>query len=332
METDAGTVPNLFVAGAMKAGTTTLYRYLAGHPDVFMSPVKEPHHFCGDLEIGRLAPGYRAASAGLDAYLDGPMDQARHMAHVPERARYLRLFRDAGARRWRGEASPSYLLSEGAPREVRAASPDARVVIVLRDPVDRAASHYRMDLGAGVVRTGFDQAVREDRRAAGMGYPTDSLYLAMGMYARQVRRWMEAFPPGRVRVYLFDDLRAHPGALMVDLAAFLDVDPAGFRGAAEHENRAVAPRWVALNWVLHRAGAKTVLSRLVPAPLLTAGKRLWYREPDGAAVPAHAGAELRALFASDVAELSALIGRDLSHWTSGRGARPAPPVSQAAGA
>jgi hypothetical protein len=313
-------MPNLFVVGAMKAGTTTLYRYLAGHPDVFMSPVKEPHHFCGDVEIGRLAPLYRSASAGLDAYLDGPMDRERHMAHVPERDRYLRLFRDAGGRPWRGEASPSYLLSERAPGEVRAASPDARVVILLRDPVDRAVSHYRMDLGAGVVRTPFAQAVREDRRAEGMGYPTESLYLAMGMYARQVRRWLDAFPAGHVRVYLFDDLRARPVALTADLAAFLGVDPAAFRESVEHENRAAAPRWVALNWVLHQSGIKTLLRRLAPTAVLQAGKRMWYREPGGAAASPETKAELRALFAADVAELSALIGRDLSHWTAGRAA------------
>lgn len=313
--------PNLFVVGAMKAGTTTLYRYLAGHPDIFMSPVKEPHHFCVDVEIGRLAPRYREASAGLDAYLDGPMDRERHMAYVPERGRYLRLFRDAGGRRWRGEASPSYLLSERAPAEIRAASPDARVVILLRDPVDRALSHYRMDLGGGIVRASFAEAVRADRRAEGMGYPTESLYLAMGMYARQVRRWMEAFPAGHVRVHLFDDLRARPHAVTADLAAFLGVDPAGFRAAAEHQNRAAAPRWVLVNWVLHHSGLKTMVRRLAPRAVLRAGKRMWYRKPAGATASPQTRAELRALFAPDVAELSALIGRDLSHWTAGPGAR-----------
>jgi hypothetical protein len=311
-------LPNLFVVGAMKAGTTTLYRYLAGHPDVFMSPVKEPNHFCRDLELGLLAPLYRAASAGLDAYLAGPMDQERHMAYVPERERYLRLFRDAGGRRWRGEASPSYLLSEAAPEGVRAASPDARIVILLRDPVDRAVSHYRMDLGGGSVRTPFAQAVRDDRRAAGMGYPTESLFLAMGMYARQVRRWMDAFP-GQVQVHLFDDLKSAPDALTARLAEFLGVDPAGFRGAAEHENRAVAPRWVVVNWLLHSSGLKSMVRRLAPASVLEAGKRMWYREPDGAAASPELKAELRAFFAADVAELGALIGRDLSRWTAGRG-------------
>jgi hypothetical protein len=311
-------VPNLFVVGAMKAGTTTLYRYLADHPDVFMSPVKEPHHFCGDLEIGRLAPLYRSASEGLDTYLDGPMDEERHMAYVPERARYLRLFRNAGSQPYRGEASPSYLLSERAPAEIRAASPDARVVILLRDPVDRAVSHYRMDLGGGIVRTSFAEAVREDRRAEGMGFPTDSLYLAMGMYARQVRRWLEAFPAGHVRVYLFDDLRAGPGALTADLAAFLGVGPAGFRTAGGRENRSLAPRWVALNWVLYHSGVKKLVSRMAPASLLRAGKRLWYREPRGAVMPPALADELRAGFAPDVAELSALIGRDLSHWMGPR--------------
>jgi hypothetical protein len=309
-----GALPNLFVAGAMKAGTTTLYRYLAGHPDVFMSPVKEPHHFCGDLEIGRIAPLYRSASAGLDAYLDGPMDQERHLSYVPDRARYLRLFRDAGGQAYRGEASPSYLLSERAPGEIRDAVPGARAVILLREPVDRAVSHYRMDLAMGSVRTPFARAVRDDRRAAGLGYPSDSLYVAMGMYARQVRRWMDTLSPGRVRVYLFDDLQADPDALTADLAAFLGVGAAGFRAASEHENRTAGPRWVGLNWVLHRSGLKTLLRHAVPAPLLRAGKGWWYGEPRPAPVGAEDREALRALFDADVAELSELIGRDLSHW------------------
>lgn len=305
-------LPNLFVVGAMKAGTTTLYRYLAGHPDVFMSPIKEPNHFCAGDEMDRTAPVHGDASAGLDAYLDGPMAE-RHMAYVADRGQYLRLFRGGEGRPWRGEASPSYLFSSVAPGAVREASPEARVVVVLREPLDRTLSHYRMDLGEGVVRTPFVRAVREDRRAAGLGYPTDSLYLAMSLYARQVRRWMDAFP-GRVRVYLFEELRAQPERLTADLAGFLGVDPAGFRAAGGHENRSVAPRWVALNWVLHRSGAKTLVSRFAPGSVLRAGKRLWYRDPAGAAVPPALRDELRALFAPDVAELSALIGRDLSHW------------------
>lgn len=314
-------LPNLFVAGAMKAGTTTLYRALAGHPDVFMSPVKEPHHFCADLEIGRIAPLYRSASAGLDAWLEGPMHPVRHMAYVPDRERYLRLFRDAGAQPYRGEASPSYLLSEAAPAQIAAQVPGARAVILLREPVDRAVSHYRMDLAMGSVRTPFARAVREDRRAEGLGYPSDSLYVAMGMYARQVRRWTEALP-GRVRVYLFEDLRADPDALTADLAGFLGVDAAGFRAAAEHENRTAGPRWVGLNWALHRSGLKTLLRHAVPGPLLRAGKGWWYGEPRAAPVAAEDREALRALFDGDVAELEGVIGRDLSHWRQ-PAARPA---------
>jgi hypothetical protein len=318
----SGALPNLFVVGAMKAGTTTLYRYLAGHPDVFMSPIKEPHHFTADLDPERVAPLYRQATEGLEAFLDGPMSPPRHMAYVRDRGQYMRLFRDAGGRRWRGEATPSYLFSPETPGLVREAVPDARVVMVLRDPVERAVSHYRMDLGEGLVRSSFAQAVAEDRRAAGMGYPTDSLYLAMGMYARQVRRWMEAFPAGRVRVYLFEDLRANE-SFTADLAAFLGVDPAGFRPATGHANRSMAPRWVMVNWLLHRSGAKALVSRLAPAPLLAAGKRLWYREPQGSAIPRALTDELRARFAPDVAELSALIGRDLSRWMPASASRAA---------
>ena len=306
--------PNLFVVGAMKAGTTTLYRYLAEHPDVFMSPIKEPHHFCVDVDIELIAPRYRSASADLDAYLDGPMDQERHMGYVPERERYLRLFRDAAGQQYRGEASPSYLLSEQAPAAVRAAAPDARVVIILRDPVDRAVSHYRMDQAMGGVHAPFAQGVREDRRAAGMGYPTDSLYVAMGMYARQVRRWLEAFPAGRVRVYLMDDLKADPAALTADLAAFLGVDPAGFRAEAEHENSTASPRWIKLNWALHRSGLKALVRRAAPAPVLDAGKRLWYGQRPGDEVSPAFREVLRAEFEDDLAALSELIGRDLSRW------------------
>ncbi len=324
-----GRMPNLFVVGAMKAGTTTLYRYLSGHPGVFMSPIKEPNHFSGEALVQRAAPLFRSATAGLDAYLDGPMDQERHMAYVSDRARYLRLFRDAGTRPWRGEASPGYLFSPDAPAAVRQASPGARVVMMLREPVERAVSHYRMDLGGGVVRTSFAQAVAQDRRAEGMGYPTDSLYLAMGMYARQVRGWMEAFPADQVRVYLFDDLRSDPEGVTDDLAAFLGVDAAGFRRGAEHENRALAPRWTAVNWMLHHSGLKTLVRLVAPASVLQAGKRMWYRSPPDPGVTPQLRAELRALFAPDVAELSELVGRDLSRWTA---ERRAPARSAGAGA
>ena len=104
--------PNLFVVGAPRAGTTSLYHYLRQHPEIYMSPLKEPHFF---------------------SHSNPQSDTV-----VKHQDAYLRLFDAARGEKLRGEASPAYLADPDAPARIKDASPEAKIVAVLREPVSRA--------------------------------------------------------------------------------------------------------------------------------------------------------------------------------------------------
>lgn len=295
-------LPNLFCAGAVRAGTTFLYERLAGHPEVYMSPVKEPNYFARAD-----GPSWMDGLDGeeLRRYLDGPMPPA-HNALVADWDDYLALFRGAGAEPVVGEASPSYLYSERAPGEIAAACPDARVVLSLRHPVERARSHHGMDVAIGTTSGDFAEALGP---APGPDHP----YVAGGLYAEPLERYLDAVGPGRLRVYLFEELTAEPDRVLRDLAGFLGIDPSGFPPGGR-ANPGLAPRARRLNVLLERTGLKGLVRRALPRGLIGAGKRLYYGPDADREVPPELADRLREVFRPDVERLETLLGRDLSHW------------------
>jgi len=311
--------PNLFLVGAMKAGTTLLYRHLEAHPDIYLSPIKEPNHFCPDL-YGKVLdrPGEPPPVPDLEAYLSGPMDRRIHTACVREPADYRRLFRGATSEPFVGEASVHYLFSEVAAERIHAASPDARILIVLRDPVDRAVSHYRMELGIGRTTATFGEALRADEAAKQGRGGCPRYYVEFGMYHAQVKRFLDRFGRGRVQVLILEELSRDPDAIGAALGAFLGVAPAGFSSPAKVANASVLPRFPALNRLLYRASLKQAVSRHVPGPVLRLGKRLFY---SGDRRPVATPEERSALYDryhADIGRLADLVGRDLSLWTPTR--------------
>lgn len=223
--------PNLFVVGAAKAGTTSLWRYLGEHPDIFMCPVKEPRFFSS----------HRALESEAEAEA------------------YLALFDDAGCETLRGEASPGYLGRPGTARAIRQRSPQARIVISLREPVERTHSSYLSLVSDGVERRSFHDAVADelaDRRVQGV--PS---YVKPRLYAPGIRRYRRNFGD-RVFVLFFEELTKQPATVMRDLYGFLEVDP-GFaeRFQPKAHNQFKVPRNRAVGQLLR---ARRLARAVVP--------------------------------------------------------------------
>jgi hypothetical protein len=197
--------PNFFLVGAAKAGTTSIYAYLSQHPDVFFPAIKEPHFF---TQV-RAAP-----------------EQQFLIEAVTKRSAYLRLYRRAATNhRVIGDASPSYLWHPEVPQRIRAEVPQAKVAIVLRDPVERAYSHYLMDYREGAQSKPFYEALLDDMHRPEKGWGVSYLYYELGLYAEQVQRYFEIFKPPQVKVLMFDDFRHDAKAVLREIAAFLGLDP-----------------------------------------------------------------------------------------------------------
>ena len=183
-------LPNFFIVGAPKAGTTSLYAYLDQHPEVYMSPLKEPNYFAFELRAENFSkedqPRIAREAAALRDYLDGDMRDKRFGGLVSDWLDYGKLFRNASTETAIGEASPMYLWSGSAAHNIARRLPHAKIIISLRNPVDRAYSQYLQMTSIGMIRRSFRQQIQasmmDERRCFGPSWPL----LEFGQYHAQV--------------------------------------------------------------------------------------------------------------------------------------------------
>ncbi|HEX6105205.1 MAG TPA: sulfotransferase [Gemmatimonadales bacterium] len=289
-------LPNFIVIGAAKAGTTALYWYLAEHPDVFMSPVKETNFFAyGVDQQGRLLWG----------------NPDVHRFPIKSLSEYEALFAEAGGAAAVGEASTMYLECPQAAGRIRALIPEARIICALRHPVDRAYSDYQMYL-----RNRGRRLQPERDLAAGAAWASpDSHWMRIGRYHDPLSRYFEAFPRDHVHVFLFDDLKREALRVVQDLYRFLGVEPEFVPDFDTPHNVGGMPASPMLERLLVKSPLKTVLEPLVPQGATNWLRRLRTRTMRQApSLPAPLRAELTRSFHDDIAATSRLIGRDLAHW------------------
>lgn len=291
--------PNFFIVGAPRCGTTALYAYLEQHPDVFMPYHKEPVFFGSDLRK-------RPRSLDEDAYLE--------------------LFRAGAGRRRRGEATVWYLYSEAAPQEILTFDPDARIIIMLRNPVDMMHSLHSLMLFTGNEDIAdFEGALAaESDRRAGRRMPHDTrrpeglLYRWCADYAPHVRRWLTTFGRDQVRIIVFDDFSAQPATVYRETLEFLGVD-AEFQPdfAVVNRNKGVRSRRLQRLMTSPRFYAAT---RWLPGSAFHALrqglKRVNTRHESRRPIEPALRARLTAEMSPRVAELAEVIDRDLSSWTT----------------
>lgn len=293
--------PNFMVIGAAKAGTTALYWYLAEHPDVFMSPVKETNFFAYDRdEQGNLCYG----------------NPELHTFPIRSMSAYEGLFEDVRGASAVGEASPIYLECPYAAKRIHAHIPQAKIICGLRDPVDRAYSDYLMYL-RGQGRP-FDPD-RELVSTAEWAQP-DSHWMRVSRYHDALARYFRQFPRGQIQVFLFDDLKRNPCGVAQDAYRFLGVD-------ANHQPDVDTPYNVGgipSNLLLERAFTVAASVRRNIEPVLPRPAMNWLRRlrasnmQKAPRLPAGLKLELMEHFRDDVLRTSELIERDLSGWLEPR--------------
>jgi len=315
---EEGSWPDFIGVGAAKCGTTSLYRCLEAHPEVFMSPIKEPNHFSTDIYPDRFRADYRKhereKQLDIGAYVQGPMIERHWGAYVKDPGHYRTLFRNAGPGQLKGEISNSYLYSETAAAEIKTRCPEARLFMILRNPADRAFSHYQANLRDGRAIRPFREEIEADMGVADRFWGGCHLYVDLGMYATQVERFLDVFPPSSLRIYLYDDLRQDPGRVVADLYEFLGADSAFPPPVGARENQARAPRFPRLVYAASRLGIKKPLYRLVPERFRKGVKDRFFRPGRPAGMSPQDRAWLTAVFRDDIRRLQRLIDRDLEAW------------------
>ena len=279
-----------------------------------MSPIKEPCYFAMELFVDRFTPEDRARHREkYREFISGEMSKTMHIAQVDAYEDYLALFRKVRSETAIGEASVAYLYSSHAAEEIRKRIPHAKIVIMLRNPADRAFSQYLMDLQTGRVTGSFAKELRAGLKRSEKSWGSTRMYLEPGLYFEQVKRYLQAFGRERVWIGLTEDLRRNRDALMRDLYNFIEVEPAILPPDELSLNVGRGIRFPRLNYWLHRwrikrsssyTSATTMrgsrLSRILykPVPKLSARDR----------------AMLMDFFVADIRKLQDLIGCDLSAW------------------
>lgn len=279
------TLPRFLGIGAMKAGTSTLHDLLATHPDVALpASRKEVMYFD------------RYADRGLDWYASHWPDDVGH--RVP------------------GEITPGYLFDPQAPARVAAALPGVRLVVLLRDPVERALSQWRFFVKEHAYTGDADAFLAEHPNAVDRGH-----------YAAQLDRWLDHVDRDQLGVWLFEDLVADPGRVFAEVCAHIGVDPTFVPpGLGRRSNASTVPRFHrayavgrrVIGWMYaHDLGGAVQLAKRI-------GLRRVFLRPDAprdafAPVSEATRARLRATYRDDAARLPALVGCSPgARWSTGR--------------
>ena len=200
--------PNLFLIGAAKCGTTSLYSYLKQHPEIFFPEHKEPHFFSKDLSWRYRGTEYKTLED------------------------YLAIFKPAAEETWVGEASVWHLYSKVAAEEIHAFNPDAKLICILRNPVDMMHSLYRFGYKRGHedAKTFREAIEKEPLRKTWKDVPKTLFllnaiwYTQLASYGDQIERYLNLFPRENVKFLLFEDLKESPEKMVSEILQFLDVD------------------------------------------------------------------------------------------------------------
>jgi len=302
------TMPNFLVIGGARCGTTSLHYYLGEHPDIFMASHKDCRFFAmGDEPMPAYLEEDEPARARFDA-------MRRDAVLTPEA--YRALFDEVADETAVGEATAFYLYHPRAPERIRRTIPDARLVAVLRQPAERAYSHYLARVRNGSIDRSFEEVLDAEDPADERVWAGQFHFIREGFYYRNLKRYYDLFPADQFRIFLFEELQGEPERLVRDICRFLGVRDDVPLDVAIRYNAAGRPKSQAINRLLMRRNPlKSAVKWLIPQSLRT---RLRFRVMQKNAAEAEMAPDVRKrlidVFRDDILRLQDLIGRDLSHW------------------
>lgn len=289
-------LPNFLVVGAARSATTSLHHALRAHPQVYVPERKEPNFF---------------AVAGLPENAD-PDGVATSVTRLED---YARLFEGVTDEVAIGEVSPAYLVNPRACELIHKHIPEAKLIAVLRNPVERAYSDYLMRVREGLEpHRDFGQALAEAEERYRSGHP-GGFYVRTGFYGRQLKPYFKTFGADRIQIHLFEELVGSPNEALASIFRFLGVDPDFRPGPLLRTNVSGVPRdaaATALFWLRMRLGR--VASAVLPVETKRRIKALMEKRLDRPSLLPEHRRQLVDVYRDDIRELEKLVGRSLEHW------------------
>jgi hypothetical protein len=314
-------LPNFFIAGAPKAGTDLLYYQLEQHPEIYMSPLKEPCYFSAEIRLENFHPSLRSqaerAAASLREYLDAGAPGKRFGGMVSDLRDYQRLFASAKDEKAIGEGSVCYLWSETAAAAIAHMLPKAKIILVLMDPSERAFHQYLKSLSDGTVGHSFrrhlEMALKDANGNEGQLRPYHP-FLAFGLYTQQVRRYLDRFPADQLAISLYEDTQANYREWFAGILSFLEVSSSFAPPEVDVPSKPHVPRFAGMSHALHLRGIKKLAAGALPEGVKRALKRRRHATNHLPELLPEDRAVLVTYYREDVLRLQDLIRKDLSAW------------------
>jgi hypothetical protein len=305
-DSTTGRLPNFLLIGAPKAGTTAIYHYLKQHPEIFMSPVKEARFF-GD-------EGVKSVTA------------------IRDLEKYKALFQNVTTQKIWGEATPDYLCSPSAATQIKTIIPEAKLVAIIRNPVDRAYSHYiymsriirhqvsnKQDLPKYIEYKKLVDKTPKPLNIPPISDENDFLYLRPSLYAEDLKRYYQLFGKDKIQILLYDDLKANPVKTMHSIFYFLGVDPEFVPDVTQKHNITGVPKnefldeiLISSNWI--KTMAKLFLPKKIRISVASSMYKANIKPYDS--LDTTTRSILMEVFRDDILQTQDLIQRDLRSWLS----------------
>lgn len=294
------TLPNFLIIGSAKGGTSSLHYYLRQHPQIFMPALKEPRFF---------------ALEGETLNFKNP-DSAINHCSITTLSDYEKLFESVSDEIAVGEASPLYLYSEKAANNIKRYTPKAKLIAVLRNPVDRAFSCYTHLLREGYETLSFEAALKAESERIENNWAHLWHYREAGYYYRQIKPYFELFDPGQIKIYLFEDLAKDNDGVLADIYDFLGVDQNVSLDMTRQNVSGMPKSRMLQKFFTQKNTIRSTIQTIVPKELRhNVAKRIkkWNigKKPD---LNPATRRKLMLDYKEDVTNLQKLIDRDLSAW------------------
>ena len=288
------TLPNFMIIGVAKAGTTSLYRYLDQHPQVFMCPIKGTNFF-----------GYEDARAWTWTD-EGEPPLLQHF-QVTTLEAYEAMFAGASDEIAIGEASPQYFRCPNAARRIHECIPDVRLIASLRNPAERAFS-------------GFLMRTRRGERVKGIyeELTPEASHVREGLYYKRLKRYFDIFPRDQIKVFIFEEFKKDPARVVTHLFDFLGVDTNFAPDTSIRYNPAGVPKNRLLNRLFFNPTLIRTAKAVLPESVQQLAKRVQQQNlKPPPKFPVEVRAQLLDFYREDILKLEALLDRDLSIWLNG---------------
>ena len=300
-------LPNFVMIGAAKCGSTSLYNYLRQHPDVYMCPTEDANFFALEDRVIKL-------------YMPPPSEKVGRK-WVYNLTEYASLFEAAGGQRAIGESSNIYLNISRSAQRIHHYCRSAKIMAILRNPVERAFSNFLHLIGMGLEPySDFADALKAEEKRVKDGWHPMWFYKQTGHYHTLLQPYFELFEKSRIRVFLYDDLAKDPVGCVQSVFEFLEVDRSFRPDVSEvHKVTGVPGNKSLHKFLTEKNRLKTLVKALVPERFrehyrTNVAKKIVKRNLVKPALSADIRRELIVEFRDEVLKLQDLIGRDLSHW------------------